>query len=54
VELNKDVVCHRFCSTCSQYLAKGALEGFGGSKTEGQVIQVIMKYTDDLLKIAKQ
>jgi len=53
VELNKDAVCHQFHSTCSQYLAKGALEGFGGFKTGGQVIQ-ITKYTDDLLKMAKQ
>jgi len=52
LELNKDAVCHQFYLTCCQYFATGALEGFGGFET-GQVIH-IMKYTDDLLKMARK
>ena len=51
--MNKDAVSPRFYSTCGQYLAREALEGFGGFKKGGQVIYT-MKYTDDLLKMAKQ
>ena len=54
-ELDKDAVCHQFCSTCtvSECLTKEALEGLGDSKIGGQIIHTV-KYADDLVLLAKE
>jgi len=53
-ELDKDAVCHQFCSTCTvNCLTKEALEGFGHFEIGGQIINTL-KYADDLVLLAKE
>jgi len=53
-ELDKDAVCHQFCSTYkANNLTKEALEGFGDFKIGGQIIHTV-KYADDLALLAKE
>jgi len=52
-ELDKDAVCHQFCSKLySEFLTKEALDGLGDFKIGGQIIQTV-KYADDLVLMAK-
>ena len=48
-ELDKDALCHHFCSTCT----KEALDGLGDFSIGGQVIQTV-KYADDLVLMADE
>ena len=53
-ELEKDAVCHQFCSTfTSECLTKEALEGFGDFKIWGQIIDT-MKYAHNLVLLSKE
>ena len=48
-ELDKDAVCHQFCSTCTNE----APDGLGNFKVGGKIIQTV-KYADDLVLMAKE
>jgi hypothetical protein len=52
-ELDKDAVCHQFCSTYSENLTKEVSEGFGDFDIGGQIIHTV-KYVDDLVLLAKE
>jgi len=53
-DLDKDVVCHQFCSTCTtNTLTKKSLEVFGDFKIGRQVIHIV-KYADELVLLAKE
>ena len=52
-ELDKDAVCHQFCSTCTaECLTKEALDGLGDFIIGGQIVQTV-KYADNLVLMAK-
>ena len=53
-ELDKDAVCHQFCSTCTaNALPRKLWMGFGDFNIGGQIIQTV-KYADDLVLMAKE
>ena len=53
-ELDKDAVCHQFCSIFySECLTKEALDGLGDFNIGGQIIQTV-KYAEDLVLMAKE
>ena len=53
-ELDKDAVCHQFCSNFySECFTKEALEWLGNFKIGGKIIKSL-KYADDLVLLAKE
>ena len=53
-ELDKDAVCHQFCSTCTaNVLPREALEEFGHFQIGGQIIHTV-KFADELVLLAKE
>ena len=53
-ELDKDAVCHQFCSTCTaNVLPREALEEFGHFQIGGQIIHTV-KVADELVLLAKE
>jgi len=52
-ELDKDAVCHQFCSTCTaNALPRKLWMGLETSTSEGKLLK--LKYADDLVLMAKE
>jgi len=53
-ELDKDAVCHQFCSTCTaNAFTKEPVDGLGDFNIGGHIIQTV-KYADYLVLMAKE
>jgi len=52
-QLDKDAVCHQFCTTCTVNALPRKLEEFGDFKIGGKIIHTV-KYANGLLLLAKE